>query len=126
VLVVEDDCAVRELFNVILHHQGYHVLSADSAPEAMAVAHAWRGDPIDLLITDLSMPSKNGDDLAVELRAILPELKVIFISGYPVDDPFPVSLNLHNAVFLPKPAGPHDMQSAIHALFNAAPSQAAA
>jgi len=126
VLVVEDDIAVRELFTAILDHQGYKALSAGSAPEALAVAKAWEGEPIDLLITDLSMPSKNGDDLAIELCALLPELKVIYTSGYPADDPFAMSLDLHNAIYLPKPTTPDAVQSAIHALFGAEPTAAAA
>jgi two-component system, cell cycle sensor histidine kinase and response regulator CckA len=125
VLVVEDDCAVRELFKIILEHQGYKVLAAGSAPEALAIVNEWRGEPIDLLITDLSMPCKNGDDLASELCALLPNLKVIFISGYSPEDPLPLSLNLHNAIYLPKPAGPHAVQGAIHTLFTPEPAKAA-
>ena len=126
VLVVEDDCSVLELFTIILEHHGYNVLSAGSAPEALAIANGWRGEPIDLLITDLSMPSKNGDDLAIELCALLPELKVIYTSGYPADDPFAMSLDLHNAVYLPKPTTPDAVQGAIHALFGAESTAAAA
>ena len=125
VLVVEDDIAVRELFTAILDHQGYKALSAGSAPEALSVAKSWEGEP-DLVITDLSMPSKNGDDLAIELCALLPELKVIYTSGYPADDPFAMSLDLHNAVYLPKPTTPDAVQGAIHALFGAESTAAAA
>jgi CheY-like chemotaxis protein len=126
VLVVEDDCAVRELFMTILDYHGYKALSAGSASEALAVVKAWEGEPIDLLITDLSLPCKNGDDLAVELCALLPKLKVIYSSGHPADDPFPMSLDSRHAVYLPKPVTPHTMQRAIQALFEAPPSQAAA
>ena len=125
VLIVEDDCALRELFTLILKHQGYQVMSAANAQEALATVEAWRGEPIDLLMTDLSMPSMNGDDLAVQLCALLPELKVIYISGYAADDPYPVSLDLHNAIYLPKPVGPRAVQRAIQALFRAEPAAAA-
>jgi two-component system cell cycle sensor histidine kinase/response regulator CckA len=125
VLVVEDDCALRELFTIILDHQGYKVLSAENAPEALAIVKSWRGEPIDLLITDISMPCRNGDDLAIELCALLPELKVIYLSGYAADDPFAMNLNLHNAIYLPKPASPHAVQRTIHALFNPEHAEAA-
>jgi len=124
VLVVEDDCSVLELFTIILEHHGYNVLSAGSAPEALAIANGWRGEPIDLLITDLCMPCKNGDDLAIELRALLPGLKVIYISGYSADDSFAMSLDLHNAIYVPKPISPHAVQEAISALFGAEPTKA--
>jgi two-component system, cell cycle sensor histidine kinase and response regulator CckA len=126
VLLVEDDCAVRELFRAILDHQGYNVLSAESAPEALAVAEAWRGEPIDLLMTDLSMPWKDGDDLALELRELLPKLKVIYISGYPADDPCAANLDLHNAIYVPKPASPQAVQRAIQTLFRESPADATA
>jgi DNA-binding response OmpR family regulator len=126
VLVVDDDCALRDLFTIILRHQGYKVLSASSATEALSVAKAWHGEPIDLLITDLAMPSKSGNDLAGELCALLPELKVIFISGYSPDDPLALSLDLRNALYLPKPTSPRALQKAIRALFGPAPAEAAA
>jgi two-component system, cell cycle sensor histidine kinase and response regulator CckA len=126
VLVVDDDCALRDLFSIILRHQGYDVLSASSAPEALELVKNWRGEPIDLLITDLSMPQKNGDDLADELSGFLPDLKVIYVSGYSAEDPLALSLDLRNAVYLPKPTGPRAVQKAIRALFGPAPVETAA
>jgi DNA-binding response OmpR family regulator len=51
---------------------------------------------------------------------------VIFISGYSPDDPLALSLDLRNALYLPKPTSPRALQKAIRALFGPAPAEAAA
>ncbi|HOX55738.1 MAG TPA: PAS domain S-box protein [Candidatus Paceibacterota bacterium] len=85
ILVVEDEAAVRELVCEFLTRHGYRILQADSGAKALQV---WREskDRIDLLLTDLVMPGQlNGRELAEELRAERPRLKVIFTSGYSAD-----------------------------------------
>jgi PAS domain S-box-containing protein len=81
VLVVEDNEAVRMAISRILRRAGYDVLEAEGAADARAVC----SDPrrvVHLLITDVVMPQVSGPDLAVELTALRPELKVLFMSGY--------------------------------------------
>jgi len=118
VLAVDDESAVRELLVMILEYQGNKVLAAESAAQALAMVEAWRGDPIELLITDLAMPGATGDELASKLGEILPELKVIFVSGYSADDPMVTRLDLHNALYLPKPTSPRSLGKAIDSLFD--------
>ena len=82
ILLVEDDRAVRQSAATILKHQGYQVLEASSGIEALRV---WTGhrDEIDLLFTDLVMPDGlGGRELAEQLLADKPTLKIIFASGY--------------------------------------------
>jgi two-component system sensor histidine kinase EvgS len=82
ILVVEDDAAVRRLTRQILDAGGYRVWEAACAREAVAL---WRehAPEIDLLLTDIVMPDPvNGLDLAAQLRAEQPRLKVIVMSGY--------------------------------------------
>ena len=81
VLVVEDDAAVRSLVKEVLVHNHYRVLEASHAEAALAV---WKthGPKIDLLLTDIVMPGVNGLELARQLLAGRPELKVIYTSGY--------------------------------------------
>ncbi|MFN2354088.1 MAG: transporter substrate-binding domain-containing protein [Desulfopila sp.] len=81
VLVVEDDTAILKLTGRILGSQGYDVLLAANATEAMARVKE-RAGQIDLLITDVVMPEMNGRDLALRLQADYPLLKVLFMSGY--------------------------------------------
>ncbi len=84
-LVVEDEKSVRELVARILEKQGYHVLLAGTAAEALELWRAHR-EEVALLLTDLIMPGNmNGRDLAEALRKDRPDLKVIFTSGYSAD-----------------------------------------
>ena len=81
VLVVEDEAGVRELACQFLRVKGYTVLEAGGGLEALAVS---RSHPrkIDLLLSDMVMPKMSGGELAAQLRAIRPEIRVAFMSGY--------------------------------------------
>jgi PAS domain S-box-containing protein len=83
-LLVEDEEALQLLLSTVLSRAGYRVLSAKNAPQALAIAG--RGlDGIDLVVTDVIMPGMGGRELADRLRSRRPDLKVLFISGYPSD-----------------------------------------
>ncbi len=81
ILVVEDDDAVRSLVKEVLVHHQYRVIEAGHAEAAYAV---WQeqGENIDLLLTDIIMPGASGLELAQQLLAERPQLKVIYTSGY--------------------------------------------
>src|SRR5882762_874554 len=82
ILLVEDDEAVRLSTRRMLESFGYTVREAASGRAAL---EQWRDDPpeVDLLLTDIVMPhGVNGTELAKQLRALQPELKVIFMTGY--------------------------------------------
>ncbi|HXG67035.1 MAG TPA: response regulator [Blastocatellia bacterium] len=66
ILIAEDNLDTRELLATLLYLEGYIVLTADDGDEALGVAKTERPD---LLVTDLSMPHKNGIDLIKALRA---------------------------------------------------------
>ena len=80
-MVVEDEPAVRNLVASALRHDGYHLLLATSAEEALQLFDAHDG-PLDLLLTDAVMPGKSGIDLANAMLARRPGLPVIVMSGY--------------------------------------------
>lgn len=84
VLVVEDDAAVREIVTQFLRGAAYHVLEARDSDEALATV---RRDPrvIDLLVTDIVLPGQSGPELAGALRVFGPQMRTLFISGYPSD-----------------------------------------
>jgi CheY-like chemotaxis protein len=82
ILVVEDDNTVRALTCRVLQNFGYKVWSAASGPEALEVWRQHAAD-IDLLLTDVIMPQGiDGRELADQLRAQRPGLKVVYMSGY--------------------------------------------
>ena len=84
VLLVEDEPGILTLVTHILRAQGFAVLRANSATEAIALAAAHAGR-IDLLLTDVMMPEMNGRDLARALIATNPGLRTVFMSGYTAD-----------------------------------------
>ena len=82
ILLVEDDPTVRKITTQALQRQGYRVLAAEHGPAALALSRE-PGLVIDLLLTDLMMPEDlDGRQLAAQLLAQRPGLKVIFMSGY--------------------------------------------
>jgi DNA-binding NtrC family response regulator len=83
-LVVEDDDQVRAIACAILRSSGYHVLCAANAARALAISAECAG-PIDLLLTDVLLPSMTGRQLAKRLSEGRPRLQVMYISGYPAD-----------------------------------------
>ena len=81
ILVAEDDEGVRETVVELLGELGYRVLKAPDAASAMAIVSS--GIPIDLLFTDVVMPGPlRSPDLARKAREAIPNLAVLFTSGY--------------------------------------------
>jgi PAS domain S-box-containing protein len=81
-LVVEDEPIVRSMAVRVLQGAGYTVLDAGDGAEALQLLAAAPGRSIDLLVTDVVMPRLGGPELAAQLRAERPGLKVLFVSGY--------------------------------------------
>ena len=82
ILLVEDESEVRNLTRTLLKRHGYQVLEAANGVEALSVWQAQR-ETVALLLTDLVMPAGlGGQELARQLQAMQPNLKVVFISGY--------------------------------------------
>jgi two-component system, cell cycle sensor histidine kinase and response regulator CckA len=100
-LLVEDEDDVRTLLCELLESCGHHVLRANSPAQAMSVSTSYRSH-IDLLVTDVVMPGGTGRDLAKWLAGTRPEMRVLYISGYPEHDG-PDMARVDGAPFLPKP-----------------------
>jgi PAS domain S-box-containing protein len=81
VLLVEDDALVREVVDRILSSHNYEVLVASSGIEAIALASAHKGR-IDLLLTDVVMPNMRGTEVAEQVRALAPRVRVLYMSGH--------------------------------------------
>jgi len=102
VLLVEDEDIVRQVAARALLRQGYEVLEAGTGVEALEVMAREKGR-VDIVVSDVVMPEMDGPTLLKELRKTNPDLKIIFVSGYP-DDAFKKTLGENEAyAFLPKP-----------------------
>jgi len=86
ILVVEDEAPVRAVTRQLLQRNGYTVLEAADGPAALALVDGEAGGRhIDLLLTDVIMPGMSGRELADQLIARRPNLRVLFMSGYTDD-----------------------------------------
>jgi two-component system cell cycle sensor histidine kinase/response regulator CckA len=101
VLLVEDEDVVRSFAARALKSRGYEVLEAGSGVEALEVM-ANNDGRVDIVVSDVVMPEMDGPTLLKELRKSNPELKFIFVSGYP-NDAFRESVGNEEFAFLPKP-----------------------
>jgi signal transduction histidine kinase/ActR/RegA family two-component response regulator len=81
ILLVEDEPLVRDLTLRVLDRAGYDVLVATGGHEALGILRNHHG-PLHLLLTDIVMPGLAGNDLAVRVRDVLPDLPVLYMSGY--------------------------------------------
>ncbi|MDP9162301.1 MAG: response regulator [Acidobacteriota bacterium] len=102
VLLVEDEHFVREVTREILQAAGYSVLAFPSAADAKRVVGSDE-TAIQLLLTDVVLPDQNGLDLASDLISLCPQLKVVFISGYPENIVTRSGLARRGVSYLPKP-----------------------
>jgi len=102
VLVVDDEAGIRSLIAKILRREHYSVLEAGTATEASAIAAA-HGGAIQLLVTDVMLPDRNGRQLAEKLVQALPKLKVMYISGFTDDESVRAGAFPPGARFLQKP-----------------------
>jgi CheY-like chemotaxis protein len=84
VLVVEDERGVREACHRALEELGYRVLLAHDGEEALSILSG--DESVDLVLTDIVMPNVDGLELIRELRSLAPELPVVAMTGYVLDD----------------------------------------
>jgi two-component system cell cycle sensor histidine kinase/response regulator CckA len=105
VLLVEDEDGVRGLAVLVLQTYGYKVLAASSGKEALRLVEK-RSGGVDLLVTDVVMPGMGGPELADALRPRLPQMKVLFSSGYTDDAVVRHGLLQEKVAFIQKPYTP--------------------
>lgn len=119
ILLVEDEPAVRDLAIRTLQEQGYTILVASNGEEALRLVETQSERTIELLLTDVVMPLLGGRELARRLRASQPDLKVLFTSGYVVDEDFRDKLRETGANFLPKPFTPAELAGRVRRTLDA-------
>jgi signal transduction histidine kinase/CheY-like chemotaxis protein len=111
VLIVEDEDGVRDLAAEFLSSAGYRVLTARDGKEGLEVAGKSKA-PIDVLLTDVVMPNMRGPEVANRLKDRLPELRVIYMSGYVEHNAR--KEELADAFFLQKPFSRRSLAEKVH------------
>ena len=112
VLLVEDEAPVRAFASRALRLRGYSVLEAESAEAALLLLQ----DPglvVDIFVTDVIMPGKDGPTWVKEALTSRPNTKVVFVSGYAEDAFTEHQAMIPNSVFLPKPFSLVDLTTTV-------------
>lgn len=112
ILCVDDEECPLTLRKLILEKQGYRVITARSASDAMQAVH---DHPVDLVLTDQVMPGGTGTDLAQSIKKSWPRLPVILISGINEIPPDAV----HADLFISKVEGPAALFANISSILSA-------
>ncbi len=112
ILLVEDEEMVRAVAERALARHGYTVLTATNGEEAMAVLGA--GTKVDLIVSDVVMPTMDGPTLGRAARAQFPELPILFMSGY-AEEQLRKSIDLDRMGFIPKPFSVKALAEAVQA-----------
>jgi DNA-binding NtrC family response regulator len=112
-LLIDDDEAFRRILAETLERAGYEVLNAENGAVALKLFQA---QPVDLVITDLIMPEKEGIETMLELHKLQPALKVIVMSGggrVDASDYLPIARQLGAARTLAKPFRSQEILDAV-------------
>ncbi|GEM_PF-4910850 len=117
ILIAEDESLVRELHRELLSNYGYKIYEAADGEEALKMFNEYK-DEIELVLSDVVMPKKNGKELIKEIQKIKPDMKIILMSGY--------SLNLIGREglidckidFVSKPISPENLLKKIREVFD--------
>ncbi len=117
ILFAEDDDMIRELNRIVLEGAGYSVINAVDGRDAIAKIKK-TFTSLDALVTDVVMPNMNGKTLYEEAIKIRPNLKVLFISGYPADILDSRGIASDNVNFLKKPVRPFELLSELRKLLD--------
>jgi DNA-binding NtrC family response regulator len=125
ILLVEDEEAVRMLAKQLLERKGYNVIAAADSEEAIECAvRAESKQPIHLLIADVVMPGKSGPELFSCLHDLLPDLKVLYISGYTNDAIVKRGLIDSSTPFMQKPFSSDTLGRKVREVLQAVPTAA--
>ena len=117
ILLVEDELPLRDAGAEYLRACGYKVFAASSGEEALAIAGE-TSTVIDLLVTDVIMPGMTGAELADKLCTLRPNVRVVYMSGYPADSPVHRKIGGRCGIYLQKPFSFHLLSNKIEELLS--------
>ncbi len=120
ILVVEDDEGVRLVLERVLREQGYRVVAAPDADQALALLGRAPRE-VDLLLTDVILPQRSGPELARLAQACCPGLRVLFMSGYTAGELARSGLAADDGWLLHKPFDGPELAAKVRAALAAPP-----
>src|SRR5882762_7051624 len=124
ILLVDDEKALRKLGKRILTEAGYRVIEASDGAMALRVAAEQVGE-IDLVLTDVEMPTLGGRGMVDELHELSPGMRILFMSGYTDNEILRRGIRTSETEFLQKPFTAESLRAAVRAVLSK-PSTASA
>ena len=121
ILLIEDDKDVRALTSRVLRSRGFEVLSCVSGDEAVRLAESGT-QPFHLIVSDVVLPGISGPAAVARIRELLPNMRAIFMSGYPREELLRYGLEQGEMRFLQKPVGADDLVNAVRQLLDTQPA----
>ena len=117
ILLVDDEKALRKLGKRVLSEAGYRVLEASDGAQALRIAAEEVGE-IDLVLTDVEMPTLGGRGMVDELHELSPGLRVLFMSGYTDNEILRRGIRTSETEFLQKPFTAESLREAVRAVLS--------
>jgi DNA-binding response OmpR family regulator len=118
VLILEDDELTRSSLGRVLAGRGFHMLGAANGREALELCMR-HSQPIDLLLCDLVLPDTDGLTVAAEIRALRPQIKIVFMSGFADGDTVCAEAEARGIEILEKPFTNADLTLKIQTVLTA-------
>lgn len=112
ILLAEDNPELREVIDLTLSASGYTVIATENGEDAVAKFKT-SAERIDLLLLDMIMPKMSGMDVFNDARSVRPDIKVLFLSGYPSDMIEDRGLMKSEFRYISKPISPNSLLKAI-------------
>ncbi len=113
-LIIDDDEVLREMMNAMLSRMGYTVVSAENGNKAVETAESWNGN-IDVVLMDLFLPDVRGDKVCPKILKKHPNMKIIVMSGYGLEDTKVLNTEVHG--FIQKPCSYDTLGKALEKVF---------
>lgn len=117
-LVVDDEDLNRRLYSEILRAAGYSVLEAENGEDAMKILGR---QAVDLVLTDLYMPEREGIETIQAIRRTLPTTRIVAMAGSGGQMLLRIAKMLGADASLHKPIAPNELVSVVHQLLSASP-----
>jgi len=117
ILLAEDNAALRDVARKVMEPLGYRIMAASTGQEAVQLFKANR-EKINVAVLDVIMPGLGGVEAYMQMRALKPDLPVIFTTGHTAESASLNSLLEEGAVFLGKPHTPRELCQTIRSLLD--------